>query len=231
MGRYLKVKQDMIPIGVIFDFDGVLADSLDCHLKAWVAASQKVLGISIPPPTELSGHSTKTIAHIICKKYGQPNLAGYLARTKEIAISERVEGVGLFPGVKDVVNRLMISSMPIAIGSNSSRIFVTSTLKSNGIEVRNVVTASDVSRPKPAPDIFWACSNLMKIPREHRQKILVFEDSPHGIEAAVSADMTPIGITTSVDAAYLNSSGARKTFSSVASAFDSGLFSDMSNAR
>jgi beta-phosphoglucomutase len=220
----------MTPQGVIFDFDGVLVDSLESHLRAWVSAVEEVLGINIPLPVELSGYSTRTIAHIICQKYGQPALAGFLASTKDIAISKMTDGVKLYPGVKDIIQKLANSSIPIAIGSNSSRTFVTSTLTVHGIEVRNVVTASDVTRPKPAPDIFWACSNLMNIPRDLRQNVLIFEDSPHGIEAAIAAAMTPVGITTAVDAAALRRAGAKITFSSVAKAYDSGLFSEMSRA-
>jgi HAD superfamily hydrolase (TIGR01509 family) len=214
----------MTPSAVIFDFDGVLADSLDSHLEAWVLATREVFRQEILPPTELSGYSTKTIAHLISKRLGQPTLGNTLAKAKERMLGDLIGPVKLYPGVKETLTSLLDRSVLFAIGSNSSRPFVMATLSAHCLEVATVVTASDVTRHKPAPDIFWRCSNMMNIAPSDRGRILVFEDSPHGIEAAKAASMLPIGVTTAVDAGRLESAGARLTVSSVAAAYDAGWF-------
>lgn len=217
----------MIPVAVIFDYDGVLADTLETHLKAWVLAAREVFHRDIMPPTELSGYSTKTIAHLISKNLGQPRMATALANTKERLITKEAGPVNLYPGVKGAINILRQHSIPFAIGSNASRAFVMATLTVHQIEVTTVVTASDVSRHKPAPDIFWACANQMNISPANRERILVFEDSPHGIEAATAANMFPIGVTTALDANTLRQAGAKLTVSSVAAACEAGWFSSI----
>ncbi|MBM4250934.1 MAG: HAD family phosphatase [Deltaproteobacteria bacterium] len=220
----------MIPVAVIFDFDGVLADTLETHLKAWVLATKEVFQQDIAPPTELSGHSTKTIAHLISKSLGQPSMATALASTKERLVTKVAGPVSLYPGVKVAINQLRARSIPFAIGSNASRAFVTAALADHQIEVATIVTASDVSRHKPAPDIFWACGNQMNISPANRERILVFEDSPHGIEAAVAAKMFPIGVTTALDTTQLRRAGAKLTVSSVAAASEAGWFSSINES-
>ena len=55
------------------------------------------------------------------------------------------------------------------------------------------VCSEDVSKGKPDPEVFLKAAQLINL---DPQVCFVFEDSTHGIEAAVHAGMIPIGITT-----------------------------------
>ena len=212
----------MEPSGIIFDFDGVLVDSLSAHLQAWTDAVCEIFKCSVTELSDLSGHSSRTIAHILCKRYGDPSLANILVKTKERLLASGTIDVPLYPGVKSAIEYLAASNLPFAIGSNSLRPFVMATLARVGLHVPVIVTASDVSRHKPAPDIFWECSNALQIDPKQRQNIIVFDDSVHGIKAAVAAGMTPVGISSSINAKSLLAAGAVAVTESIAGAFTLG---------
>ena len=54
----------------------------------------------------------------------------------------------------------------------------------------NLFSASDVSRGKPAPDLFLHAAARMGVPPE---QCIVVDDSPAGVTAAAAAGMTPVG--------------------------------------
>ena len=213
------MEQPLRPIGIIFDFDGVLVDSLPAHLKAWSDAVGEIFNRSVPELSDLSGHSSRTIAHILCKRFGDPSLASVLVKTKERLLATGAIEVPLYAGVKSAIEFIAGSNLPFAIGSNSLRPFVTAITARVGLDVPVIVTASDVSRHKPAPDIFWACSNGLRIDPNQRQNIIVFDDSIHGIKAALAAGMTPIGIASTIKPEFLIAAGAVAVAESIAEAF------------
>src|SRR5690606_33624540 len=96
--------------------------------------------------------------------------------------------------------------------SNSKRPFVEKILNDHKLTPQVLVTAEDVIRPKPAPDLFWHCANLLGIPPQNRASIFVFEDTKHGIAAAIAAGMHPIGIATDIDKEHLLRAGAEHAF-------------------
>ena len=72
-------------------------------------------------------------------------------------------------------------------------------------------SATDISRGKPAPDLFLHVAARM---RAEPQNCIVVEDSPAGVAAATAAGMTPIGFVGGTHSspnlgAYLTSAGAR----------------------
>ena len=68
------------------------------------------------------------------------------------------------------------------------------------------VCSEDVSKGKPDPEVFLKAAQLINL---DPQVCFVFEDSTHGIEAAVHAGMIPIGITTTNPNKKLLEKGAK----------------------
>ena len=198
----------MQPAAVILDFDGVVVDSLNLHLAAWQAAVEALFGVALNDQGSLVGHATRTIAHILCKRYGAPSLSSSLIAAKEAWIKNRFEQLPLLPGSADFLRALGKSGLPFGIASNSSGVFVRGALAHHGLTIPVVLTSSEVSRPKPAPDMFWECSNRLGVSPKDRPRILVFEDSIHGIRAAVTAGMVPVGISSNQPPAKLLAAGA-----------------------
>jgi len=90
--------------------------------------------------------------------------------------------------------------VPLALASNTPRDLVDFALDTAGIRdaFDVVVSAQDVARPKPAPDIYLAaCVGLGVAPRD----ALALEDSPAGVLAARAAglDVIAVPLTAEID--------------------------------
>ena len=68
-------------------------------------------------------------------------------------------------------------------------------LKTEGVFAA-IVSGDDVTRGKPAPDIFLKAAERIGLPPE---ECVVFEDAPAGVEAARSAGMRVVGVLTTHD--------------------------------
>jgi HAD superfamily hydrolase (TIGR01509 family) len=94
--------------------------------------------------------------------------------------------------IADVARRLKFD-VPMAVASNGERDNVIASLRATGLlELFDVVvTAEDVKRGKPAPDLFLeAAHRLCASPR----RCLVFEDSDEGLMAAKAARMKSVDV-------------------------------------
>ena len=56
-----------------------------------------------------------------------------------------------------------------------------------------IITAEDVEKGKPAPDVFLICAERLDVKPEN---CIVIEDAPVGIDAAERANMSKIALTT-----------------------------------
>lgn len=194
--------------GVIFDFDGVVVDSLPVHLAAWQDAVRTVFRQELADPETIARHATRTIAAILAKRFGEPSLAAHLARTKAAALAARAGEMPLINGALGLFSLLREQGLPHGIASNSARDFVGATIAALGLGVTTAVTGDDVARGKPHPGIFWECANRLGIDPKDRGAVLVLEDSPHGLEAARKAGMIPVGIASTLTHEELAAAGA-----------------------
>lgn len=211
---------------VILDFDGVVVDSLGAHLEAWAEAVRLVFQTEVKEPERLAGHATRTIAHILAKEYGAPDRAAALARAKRLALEARFATLPLVRGARELIAELARRGLPHGIASNSAKEFVEPALASLGLKVPVVVTGGDQKRGKPHPDLFWECGNLLGIDPRDRPRVLVFEDSFHGLKAACAAKMIAIGVATEHTEAELQDEGAVAACQDLADAMKRGYLED-----
>jgi beta-phosphoglucomutase len=216
------------PRGIILDFDGVVVDSLDLHLEAWSKATRQVFNAQLQNPSELKGLATRTIAGILAARFGDPSLARTLTKVKQQLLLDNLSNLGLVRGAREFIHAALALGLPLGIASNSRRDFVSMALKTLSIQVTVVVTIDDVARGKPRPDIFWECARQLGITAPHYGEVLVFEDSEHGIKAALAAGMKPIGLSTELPQEKLLKAGAYKAHSDLAEALSQGILSKSS---
>jgi beta-phosphoglucomutase-like phosphatase (HAD superfamily) len=184
---------------VVFDFDGVLADSEPLHLKAY----QELLepqGIHLDEKT-------------YCERYLGYDDEGALSKIAEdnglILGDEEIEMlvvekghvfarlVGtrdvLYPGAADCVRRLA-GAWPVGIASGALRTDIDLMLRGAGLEdlFRFIVAAGDTDRTKPAPDPYLRAAELHGVPAS---ACVAIEDSHWGLESARAAGMRTIAIS------------------------------------
>ena len=177
---------------VIFDLDGLLADTEIISLKVY----QELLrdfGIPFTEETysrDYSGHREEENVQRFLDTYDLPwNFDQTLAKVYEL----EAQGVNLKKGAKNLLTYLQKEGVPIVLATSSVESRARMILDSNGILslFDHLVFAKDVKRSKPYPDIFLkACSDLNVLP----ENCLVLEDSEAGIESAYRAGMPVICI-------------------------------------
>ena len=181
---------------VIFDLDGLLADTEIISLKVY----QELLrdfGIPFTEETysrDYSGHREEENVQRFLDTYDLPwNFDQTLAKVYELEAQILAQGVNLKKGAKNLLTYLQREGIPIALATSSVESRARMILDSNGILslFGHLVFAKDVKRSKPYPDIFLkACSDLNVLP----ENCLVLEDSEAGIEAASRAGIPVICI-------------------------------------
>ena len=175
---------------IIFDLDGVLADSepwwseIDAELLAEYGVTYRgeyhrnVVGVSYQIAVEFYK-----------KAFGLSVPTEEMMRRRgEIATEFFANRVGLFPNVKEVLEELRQIKLHLAVAtssvSTSARPFLDRHHLTEFFEV--IVTGEEVERGKPAPDIYLCAAEHLGIPVD---ACLVVEDALPGVAAAKAANM------------------------------------------
>ena len=113
------------------------------------------------------------------------------------------------PGVRDFIAALSRLGIPRAVGTSASRFDLDRLLVGVGLRRHFdvIVTADDVMLGKPDPEIYELAAARLRVPPD---ACIVFEDSLVGVEAARSAGMRAVGVTTAHSEAELLEAGAER---------------------
>lgn len=202
---------------VIFDFDGVLADTEPLHCAAFQSVVAAV-GVSLSRDDYFErflGLPDRECLAAVCVRAGRvPSAAelDQLVARKRRRYAELARDATLHAGVADALRRLH-PHFVLAIASGAFRDEIEPVLQR--AQVRDlfsaVVGAEDVQAGKPAPDPFLHA--LREINRVNGGQLtaaecVVVEDSPNGIAAAHAAGMRCVAVTTSHQAVELAAADA-----------------------
>ena len=177
---------------VIFDNDGVLVDS-EGHAQLVLSKLLTQLGLPTTPEEAFTQYLGSSLASIRARS--EERLARALPPDFEARYHE-----GLFelfrtslqpvPGVAEVLNGLAVATCVASSGSHERiRLALTTTGLLARFEGR-IFSASDVTRGKPAPDLFLHAARALGADPD---RCAVIEDSRVGVEAANAAGMTAFG--------------------------------------
>ncbi len=185
---------------VIFDWDGTLADTRQVIVTSFQKALSDVkCRISDEFIERLIGiGSAETFREILrsSRTSFDETLIKCLVEKKvqnEIKISAAVK---LFDGSLDLLEHLQ-DKVKLGLASMNDREIIAHLLKTTNIHkfFGAILTADDISKPKPDPEIFLKCALKLK---SKPDKCVVFEDSIFGVEAAKKARMGCIAVLTGV---------------------------------
>jgi HAD superfamily hydrolase (TIGR01509 family) len=196
---------------IIFDCDGVLVDS-EPLVNEVEAGLFTHLGMAMTPEKARTLFKGKTVGEIVrtVEKQTERSLSHEWIYDWGMATAlGLVRGLQAVPGVRDLVEALSVRQHPICVASQSppARVALSLMLTDlDGFFTDRIYTASMVTQPKPAPDLFLYAAQSCGI---HPSACAVIEDSPSGVAAAVAAGMVAFGFAAREDAAHLASAGAR----------------------
>jgi len=186
--------------GCIFDLDGVVVDTARFHFLSWQKIA-KDLGIRFieKDNEKLKGISRqKSLEHIL--SLGKIQLkdrekAEICKMKNDIYLDylSTMDGSVIFPGVLELLDYLKAKNLRIALGSASQNARkVLQFLKINHyFEI--IVDGNDVVNSKPDPEVFLKGAKGLEL---EPKRLVVFEDSEKGIEAALKGNFYAVGIGT-----------------------------------
>jgi sugar-phosphatase len=185
---------------ILFDLDGVLADSSGCVEAVWRAWAP---GRGLDAEAILRVAPGRLIRDILAE------VAPHLDIKAEVAILDRMEeaetgGVAPIAGVAD-----LLASLPRdrwGIVTSGSPVIANRRLQAAGVSAPPVlVTARDIQRGKPDPQGYLEGARRLGVdPRD----CVVVEDAPAGIAAGVAAGMSVIAVLTTCGSERLREADA-----------------------
>jgi beta-phosphoglucomutase family hydrolase len=181
--------------GVIFDMDGVVIDSEGIHLRAFqeVLAPQGVM-YTEEEDTRYLGMTDRNAYEAVKGERG-------LALSTEEFLEAKAKAFTRFlgketkplPGVLGLVFSLWIRRIPMALATSAGHPTAEVVLRGTGLDLffDVVVTGDQVTRGKPAPDIFLEAARRLGV---QPADCIVIEDSQHGVMAAKAAGMRCVAV-------------------------------------
>src|SRR5215470_26060 len=186
--------------GLLFDLDGVLADSTPAVARVWAVWARKY-GFD-PEETVRRAHgrpSLTTIRELLPD--GDHEAENSLMERMEI---EDVEGVVPLPGALELLRALPAEAWTVV--TSCTRPLALVRLEVAGLPVpAKLVTSTDIVNGKPHPEPYLKGAALLGIPPE---ECVVFEDAPAGIRAGKAAGARVIALQTTEGDALLRAAGA-----------------------
>ena len=197
---------------IVFDFDGVVADTEPLHLRAARTVLHAV-GIELTERDYYDrylGFDDAGMFGAIAADQGlrldQPTLAALVAGKSRVWESMLTGDALLCPGAAECVRRCA-AQVPLAIASGALRHEIDLILERAGLRecFSAIVSASDGLPGKPAPDFYQhALARLQEAAaaRDHRPPAVIeprfavaIEDSRWGIESARAAGLRSVAVT------------------------------------
>lgn len=179
--------------GLIFDCDGTLADTMPLHWRAWqVITSRHGIHLPIERFYSLGGVPSRDIVKLLSTEQGLliDHLA--VAREKEmeyLPLIAQVEPINAVVGIA----RENFGKIPMAVASGGTHRSIGQVLEHLGIRhlFQAVVTSEDVTRQKPAPDIFLEAARRIGVAPQYCR---AYEDTDLGMRAIQAAGMEAVDV-------------------------------------
>lgn len=179
--------------GLIFDLDGTVANTMQNHFLSWREA---VLPYGIDFTAELfkslTGKPREATIIKLNEMFGTTMDPYKVGKVKGDSFKKMANETEEIAVVANVIRKYH-KELPMSIGTGSTKNGAKKTLEvikmSHFFDI--VITADDISNPKPHPETFLRCAELMGVaPKD----CVVFEDGVLGMEAAKTAGMMVIDV-------------------------------------
>lgn len=183
---------------IIFDLDGVLVSTDNCHYLAWKQlADEENIYFDRDINERLRGISRMESLEIVLerseRKYSDVEKQEMAERKNSYYVSlvKKIDSSALLEGALDFVSYVKEHAIKTAIGSSSKNTNLI--LKQTGIDslFDIIVDGNYIKNSKPDPEVFLKAAELLGIPSS---ECLVCEDADAGVEAAINAGMHVLAV-------------------------------------
>ena len=184
--------------GAIFDLDGVIVSTDECHYQAWkYMANQEGIYFDRKINERLRGVSRMQSLDIILEKsekqYTDAEKQELAARKNQqyVQFVRELRPDAILPGVMEFLESLREQGLLLAIGSSSknTRIILEQIGLSDYFDA--VADGNAISHSKPDPEVFLLAAKLLKLKPEN---CFVVEDADAGVEAALAGGMKVLAV-------------------------------------
>ncbi len=188
--------------GILFDFDGVVLDSMKQHVKGWQYAFRQQ-GVEL---TELDiylmeGMGVEAVVESVCEKYKiSKEITEKITNVKIEYYNQHLEII-FYDGFFELLEFLKSKQIKMAVvtGGHRGRI-IPFAEKYLGGYFLGFVCSDDVKNTKPFPEPYLKGLEILDL---NPEECLVIENAPLGIKAAKTAKIKTIAIETTLDKSYL----------------------------
>lgn len=181
---------------VLWDVDGTLVDTAELHFQAWALLARELN----KPFTRADFAATfgwrnpEIIPKLFGSEWTEKQIAELGDYKEDLYRAEAEKGVGLLPGVAELLDSIAAASGKQAIGSSAPRRNLELILRITGTSqyFAASVAMEDTQRGKPDPEVFLLGAKKVGVPPN---RCIVIEDAPAGIQAAKAGGMRAVGVT------------------------------------
>lgn len=191
--------------GLIFDMDGVIADTDELHYLTWQRlADEENISFSREKYAEMSGvgHVENAKAFTEGLILDEKTIANWMARKQAyyVELRDNITADVILPGIERIIDEAKSAGLALAVGSSSRNARPVLEKLNLAQHFQVIGDGYTVKKLKPAPDIFLWVAGGLQIPPAH---CLILEDASAGVEAALKAGCYVIGVgTRSLDKAH-----------------------------
>ncbi|VVB98789.1 Phosphoglycolate phosphatase [uncultured archaeon] len=203
-GRPIPFSQLSSFKAVIFDFDGVVGDTMELHRKSFNdLLAQFGIHIGKKEFRNYGGRRAETIIQGLFDRHGIKESAAEWDRKRTALYGQYLQkhGAKPIPGFIAFLHMLKRNGIKTAVASSGEAPHVRNALKHMNVSLPSV-TVKHVRHAKPAPDLFLLAAKKLSV---EPKSCIVIEDALSGIEAARRAEMPCIALSTTLPASELKS--------------------------
>ncbi|HZZ72782.1 MAG TPA: HAD-IA family hydrolase [Pirellulales bacterium] len=183
------------PLGLIFDCDGTLADTMPAHLEAWLETIEP-LGATMTSAQfyGMGGWPTQKVAAWLIGAFPLQLDPVAISNAKECRFERRLHEILPIRPVLAIA-RNERGRRPLAVATGGMRRVCEAILRQIGCLdwFDAIVCCEDVGRHKPEPDIFLEAARRLNLPP---QRCVAYEDTDPGLESARRAGMAVVDVRT-----------------------------------
>ncbi len=190
---------------VLFDFDGVISNTLIYHVQAW----QQVFadyGVEILAEDVclIEGQLAEEIGRQLAQQKGlslDENTLKEMVRHKR-AIYNQITQATIYPATRKQIEQLKENSIKIALVTGAVRQNIEPVTGKEFLKNFDaIITGNEVANTKPHPEPYLTAAKKLNVPPS---ECLVIENAPLGIRAAKLAGMFCVAVKTTIkDETYL----------------------------